>query len=265
VVETEERLGNIIWAYDLSGSTDARQLTLKDNQRPIWTPDSRRVTFASDQDGPLSIYIQQADGTGTAERLTTAEKGTEHWPESWSPDGKTLSFVVTRGNDSGVWTLSAGTRMATVFADEPGSTQRSSMFSPDGRWIVYHSDESGNGFDIYARPFPGGPKTRITQDRRANPIWPLHGSELFYSLGGTGQIFARTISLKDGLTVGREQQLPLPRFVGFGNGYRGWDVSSDGKRFVMVLPAAEQTVENRLRINIVLNWFRELQERVPVK
>jgi len=265
VVETEERLGNIVWVYDLSGSTDIRQLTLKgNNQRPIWTPDSSRVTFASGQDGQWSIYIQPADGSGTPERLTTAEKGTESWPDSWSPDGKTLSFVVTRGNDSGVWTLSADTHTAKVFADEPGSIQRGSMFSPDGRWIVYHSDES-SGFDVYARPFPAGPKKRITDGRRTNPIWPLRGSELFYSLGGTGQIFARTISLKDGLTFGREQMMPLPRYVGFGSGYRSWDVSSDGKRFLMVLPAAEQTVESRLRINIVLNWFRELQERVPVK
>ena len=84
-------------------------------------------------------------------------------------------------------------------------------------------------------------------------------------MGGTGQIFARTISLKDGLTFGREQLMPVPRYVGFGSGYRSWDVSSDGTRFLMVLPAGEQTVESRLRINIVLNWFRELQERVPVK
>ena len=98
------------------------------------------------------------------------------------------------------------------------------MFSPDGRWIVYHSDES-SGFDVYARPFPAGPKKRITDGRRTNPIWPLRGSELFYSLGGTGQIFARTISLKDGLTFGREQMMPLPRYVGFGSGYRSWDVS----------------------------------------
>ena len=164
-----------------------------------------------------------------------------------------------------MWTLSADTHTAKVFADEPGSIQRSSMFSPDGRWIMYHSDESGGGFDIYARPFPAGPKKRITDGRRANPILPLRGNELLYSLGGTGQIFARTISLNGGLTFGREQLMPLPRYVGFDNGYRSWDVSSDGKRFLMVLPAGDQTVENRLRVNIVLNWFEELKQKVPAR
>jgi serine/threonine-protein kinase len=264
VVGTEERAGNAIWIYDLSGTSDIRQLTLRgNNERPIWMPDSRRVTFASDQDGPLSIYTQAADGSGAPERLTTAEKGTEHWPESWSPDGNTLSFVVMRANDSGVWTLSADSHMAKVFADEPGSLQRGSTFSPDGRWIVYHSNESDRT-DVYARAFPGGPKKRITQDGRANPTWPVHGSELFYSLGATGQLFARTISLNDGLTFGREQRLTLPRYAAFGNGIRSYDVSSDGQRFLMTVPAGEQTRPNFNRIDIVLNWFEELKQKVPV-
>src|SRR5262249_5125500 len=129
---------------------------------------------------------------------------------------------------------------------------------------LYHSNESDR-FDVYARPFPAGPKKRITQDGRANPTWPAQGSELFYALGATGQLFARTISFNDGLTFGREQVVPLPRYVGFGNGSRSYDVSSDGKRFLMILPAGEQTRPNFARIDIVLNWFTELQQRVPVK
>jgi eukaryotic-like serine/threonine-protein kinase len=263
VVETEERTGNVIWLYDLAGTSDIRQLTLKgNNQRPIWMPDSRHITFASDQDGPMSIYTLSIDGTGAPERLTTAEKGTEHWPESWSSDGSTLSFAVVRGTDSGVWTFSAATRTVKQFVDEPGSIQRGSTFSPDGKWIAYHSQESGAN-EIYVQPFPVGSKKRITQDGRSFPAWPSRGSELFYRPGGGGtQLFVRTVSMKGDLTFAREQMLPLPEFLGSsGNGYRNYDVSPDGKRFLMMLPVND----SRPQINIVLNWFRELQERVPVK
>jgi serine/threonine-protein kinase len=264
VVETEERSGHAIWVYDLDGASDMRQLTLKgNNQRPVWMPDSRHITFASDQDGPMSIYTQSIDGNAPPERLTTAEKGTEHWPESWSPDGGTLSFAVVRGTDSAVWTVSAATRMPKLFADDVG-IQRASAFSPDGKWIAYHSAESG-GTQIYVQAYPVGAKKRVTQDGRSSPALPSRGGELFYTLGrGGGGLFARTFSLKDGLTFGPEQKLPVPQFINdIGNGYRLYDVSPDGKRFLMILPAAETT--RRPQINIILNWFTELRQRVPVK
>jgi hypothetical protein len=88
---------------------------------------------------------------------------------------------------------------------------------------------------------------------------------LFYVAGGgIAQLFARSVSLKDGLTFGPEQKLPISGFVnGIGNGYRLYDVSPDGKRFLMILPANDTTAQPQ--INIVLNWFTELQQRVPVK
>ena len=259
-VETEESNGHAIWVYDLAGTSDIRQLTLKgNNERPIWMPDSRHVTFASDQDGPMSIYTQPIDGS-PPERLTTAEKGTEHWPESWSPDGSTLSFALVQGTDSAIWTVSPATRTPKLFADETG-VQRGSTFSPDGKWIAYHSAEGGTN-NIYVQAYPAGPKKRVTQDRRSFAVWPTHGNELFYSVPGGG-LFARTVSFKDGLTFGPEQAVPLPNaeFINnMGNGYRLYDVSPDGKRFLVMLPANETT--SRSQINIVLNWFEELKQKV---
>jgi Tol biopolymer transport system component len=87
-----------IWVYDLSGDSDIRRLTQVgdgNNFRPVWTPDGERLAFASDRDGPISIYSQPADGRGPAERLTEAESGTSHVPESWSVDG-VLSFALVQ-------------------------------------------------------------------------------------------------------------------------------------------------------------------------
>ena len=261
-VETQERGGSTIWVYDVAGTSEIRQLTLRgNNQRPIWTPNGQRITFASDQEGPMSIYSQAADGSGKPERLTTAEQGTEHWPDSWSADGKFLSYVVVKGSDSAIWILSAATGMSKLFADDKG-IQRVSMFSPEGTAISYHSNEAG-AFDVYVQPFPNGPKRRITTGGRSTPAW--RGNELFHAPGGGGtQLFFRTISVKDGLVeFGREQALPLPPFLTFGNGYRSYDVASDGKQFLLVLPASEASQDPQ--INIVLNWFEELKRRAPAR
>ena len=96
-----------IWVYELEGNTQIRRLTLEGNNiRPIWTPDGERVTFASDREETPGIYWQPADGSGVPERLTTVEEGTQHWPESWSPDGEPLSFAVSSGGIAAVWPLS---------------------------------------------------------------------------------------------------------------------------------------------------------------
>src|SRR5262245_58739743 len=266
VVQTEDVHDNgVLWVYDIVGTTDIQQLTLSGNNiRPIWTPDGKRVTFASDRDGPMSIYSQPVDGSGVAKRLTKAEKGTEHWPESWSPDGRTLSFALVRDGGAAVWTLSGDTGKTQAFADEPKRIQRGSAFSPDGRWLAYHSNNESGDFEVYVQPFPPtGVKTRITQNGRSMAVWSSGGKELFSSsIALGGRLTVRSISTIGGLTFGSEQLLPVQGFLQF-DSRRNYDILPDGKQFLMIFPA-KQTVEQRLQINIVLNWLEELKQRVPV-
>jgi Tol biopolymer transport system component len=265
-VQTDDVSGKgVLWVYDLDGTTDIRQLTLRGNNvRPIWTPDSKRVTFASDRDGSMSIYSQPMDGSGIAERLTTAEKGTEHWPESWSPDGRTLSFAVVRGAEAAVWTFSADTSKTQALVEEPKLTQRGSAFSPDGRWLAYHSNASGH-FDVYVQPIPAtGVKNRITQKGDGSPVWSSGGKELFSEVIGENRLTVRNISTSAGLTFGSEQLLPVEGFISFGNGYRTWDISPNGQQLLMIFPNGRQTGQ-RPQIDIVINWLEELKQRVPVK
>jgi TolB protein len=87
VVQSLEDSESVIWVYDLTGDTAIQQLTFEgDNQRPVWTPDSQRITFSSDRDGTMSLYWMPADGSGVAERLTTAEEGTAI---GWGPGRRT--------------------------------------------------------------------------------------------------------------------------------------------------------------------------------
>ena len=137
-----------VWVYDLSGDTTIRQLTFdRGNVFPIWTPDGEWITFASNRDtereDTASIYRTRADGSGVAERLTTAEEGEFHFPESYSGDGR-LSFRANVGGTNGVWTLSGEDGAEPeVFIVLPESNQGGSVFSPDGNWIAYQSNESG--------------------------------------------------------------------------------------------------------------------------
>ncbi len=228
------------------------------------------MTFTSNRDGKLGIYWQPADGSGVAERIATAEEGTRQWAESWSPDGRTLALVVERGSGRrGVWTLSHDGETTTpeVFADESGSFQSSPAFSPDGRWLAYFSVESGIP-QIFVQPFPKtGAKHRVTQPGVALPLWSPDGKELFYIDLSSQRLMGIDITTDAAFAFGNEQALGIRGFLGQSITTRPYDIAPDGQRFLMVFPAAQADsviASSDEQINIVLNWFEELKERVPV-
>ena len=270
-VQTVRAEGSDIWVYDLSGDTQIRQLTQEgDNRSPIWTHDGNRVTYSSDRDGPRSIYWQSADGSGVAEPLTTAEVGVTHTPESWSPDGRTLSFEHRDNGDSSIWTLSldGGTEPEPFYDIPDGSDQRGAVFSPNGRSLAYHSDLAGErGGQIYLQPFPStGEIRQISQQGGVFPLWSADGNELFYrrpsEIAGA-QLLGVDVITDVPFAVGPEQELSIRPFVTV---FRDYDITPDGERFLMVFPADETDSGEAARpqINIILNWFEELKERVPV-
>jgi serine/threonine-protein kinase len=269
---------NIISVYDLAGTSAMRPLTLGGaNKFPVWSADSERVTFQSDREGDLGIFWQRADGTGPAERLTKAEQGVSHIPDSWTPDGQTLSFTVIKGaGESAVWTYSLKEKKATVFEQVPGKLIHHSMFSPDGRWLAYQSTESSTGRPrIFVQPFPvTGGKYQVSKDGNIfSPLWSADGKELFYTVGsnsiagsdGPPQLIVTKITTNPTFSFGNPISMPLiGRNLGGPMLPRNYDIMPDGKRFLaMVDTQPEQTAVSQ--IQVVLNWFRELQERVPVK
>ena len=259
--------------YDLSGETALRRLTLEGrNLFPIWTPDGARITFASNRDGPESIYWRAADGSGVAERLTTPEEGVAHRPESWSPDGRTLALGVnetggTQGWGLWTWSLDDGDGPRLVI-DEPDN-QFGSVFSPDGNWLAYLSGQPGTGH-IYVQPFPAtGEIRQVTlQPGVAWPVWSADGTELFYrrDISATqSTVVSVDVDVDGGFTFGVERPLPLEEWSRT-TGLRNFDVMPDGQRFLMTFEADQPDRAEPVRpaINIVENWFEELRQRVPV-
>ena len=275
MIESDGR--GAIWLYDLSGVSAIRRLTNDGtNLRPIWTPDSRRVTFASDRDGPLSVYWQAADGSSSAERLTTADEGAIHFPESWSPDGTTLAFAAQvvgfdlrgRGGEPELWTLSVTTGESGRFPSSPEwSPQWASTFSPDGRHIVHFAAEEAGQLWVQPVP-PTGERQLITPGIGRWPIWSPDGTEIIYrevpTFGAETRLMSVDVVASEGaLQFGRPRQIPVGGFLTF-SAYRTYDVHPDGRRFLMIIPADSAYELPQPGIAVVLNWTQELLERVPV-
>ena len=259
-----------IWVLDsLRGDRPIRQLTTEGaiNFRPVWI-DGGRVAFGSDRDGEMGIYLQAADGSDVAERLTTAEDGSSHQPESWSPLHRTLSFSeILRDGSSALITVSLDSGATPEsFYNDAGSVQRFSAFSPDGNWIAYSSTETGT-FEVWVQPFPAGSgvKHRITQNGRAMPLWSADGGELFYRPSPPGAAGFSLLSIE--VTTEPRFAFTTERAVRAGNfvvegGSRDYDITPDGQAFLVVVRANEDAAPPQ--VNVVLNWHQELLERVPV-
>ena len=212
-VSSIELGGSIIWVYDLLGERELRPLAFEgENRDPIWTPDGDSLTFSSLRDGGVSLFQMRADGTGGQRRLTMADVGVLHAPESYSPDGR-LSFRQSVGGDWSVWTLSSEEgALPELFKDTPGSTERGSMFSPDGDLIAYFSNEFGSA-RIYIEPFPPtGGRFQITQTgTNVWPLWAPQGDELIYH-DPPLQLMSVDIDTAPSVTWGSPRELPIQTF-----------------------------------------------------
>ena len=158
VAVTVYDLDNVdVWIHDLEHDIEIR-LTRDESMDafPLWSPDGQQVVFASDRGGALpNLYMKSADGTGKVERLQTS---TDYLiPNSWSPDGKLLTFVqmpLNEWNDNiGVLSMD-GEHTSRRLLDEDFNELHAAI-SPDGRWVAYVSNETGRD-EIYVRPFPKG-------------------------------------------------------------------------------------------------------------
>ena len=235
-----------IWIYDFLRSRLSR-LTFSPgtDQNPAWAPDGRRVFFAGVRGGPFNILSRAADGGGDDELLL--ENGDDNYPSSVSPDGRWLLFVRMSGQrDVDVWVLPLeGDRRAKPLFATPFVESRA-RFSPDGRWIAYHSNASGR-FEVYVQPFPpSGGKWQVSSDGGESPVWSPTTRELFYRKGDS--LMAVPFESEPSFTAGRPRLLFTERFDDSGTAGGTYDVSPDAKRFIVVRRAEEALSRN-------IHWF----------
>jgi serine/threonine protein kinase len=241
-----------VWVYDLARGTLHNVTSEGDGGAPIWTTDGKRLIYA-----PLngtSLVWAPADGSSAPSILMSMEKG-RIVPTSVSPDGKMVIGFNTSGE---LWVLplsegSSGNAKPQSFLDSR-SQKAEPAFSPDGHWVTYRSDETGNR-EIYVAPYPGpGGKFLISTEGGISPHWTDDGRELLYRSGD--KIMVVDVQTSPEFRAGTPKIL----FEGtFGNSF---DVTSDGKRFLMIKPhaIAQRSAD---QVTVVLNWFDELRRRVP--
>jgi Tol biopolymer transport system component len=244
-----------------------RRLTdnMGDEYWAVWTPDSSRVIFNSNRDGGLwNLYCRAADCSSPAERLTEMEF--DQFPQTISPDGKMLAFgqdLYREANETGtdIWMLPLdGNREPFPFV-QTQAYEIHPVFSPDGRWVAYASNESGR-LEVYMRPFPGpGGAIQVSTEGGCGPVWSPDGKEIFYRSWSGTKMSVRTFEADPTPQVGEPKVLFERQFLG-GNQYgRQYDLSPDGQKFLMIQLAEPPPPPKQL--NVILNWFDELNRLVP--
>ena len=245
-----------IWIWDLQRSTKEKLTDgSPEDMVPLWNPDGSRVFFASNRGGNFDVYSQAADGASEA-RLEAAADGTQV-PDSFTPDGHRL-LSGENFKDLSVLTLGR-TRFEPLLHSE--SSEWLGVISPDGKWLAYESNESGDRIDIVVRPFPnvGDHRQKISVNGGRYPMWrPKDGGELYY-LDPNGRLLAVSVTLSPTLAVGSVTKLFVWRPPAAGISGQIYDISPIDGRFLM-LKSVVNHAGRPTDISVVLNWFEELRQ-----
>ncbi len=248
-----------IWVLDASRGSSAR-LTFEagEDETAVWTPDGLKVTYSADRTGiPRAVYSKSADGSGSEGRLFESEPHAH--VGSWSPDGRTLVYTEFDPVLSGdIWMLTSGEKTERRPWLRTPFNERAPRLSPDGRWLAYVSNESGRD-EVYVQPFPGpGGKWQISVSGGNEPVWSQAGGEIFFRTGD--KMMVAGVASGGSFSVETPRVLFEGRFVPTRRGDAAYDVSSDGRRFVMIQRNAESLATH---LNVVLNFSEELKRRAP--
>jgi len=257
-----------IWMLDIARRT-ARALTTEtsDERYTIWTPDGKRVAFGSLRGDDAAAWLLSVDGSGAPTRIAgfPASRYGNFYPTSISPQGDRLvvtSGMATSPNGADIWIvpLQGGEPKPLL---QSWATERSGEISPNGKWLAYESTENGQA-NIIVRPFPHVEDGRwsVSNAGGSQPLWSRDGKELFYL---DLDHFLNSVPIEGGasFTTGPQTKLfsrtyvaEIPTYAG-----RQYDISSDGKRFLVMKDVASPTHQEPTTIVIVQNWFEELRAR----
>ncbi len=262
-----------IYVYDL-GQEFLSHLTLNGqfNSNPVWTPDGKHIVFRSAATSDSSnIWWIRSDGAGEAQLLYQG-KG-QAVPYSFSPDGHRLAFVdFSPETILDIWTMLLD--LTDPEHPKPGTPEKfwaspksdvAPMFSPDGRWMAYASDEPGQ-LQVFVRPFPRGPGVwQISTEGGSYPFWSRDG-KLFY-IGAKDRIFAVDYTARGDTFRAEKPRLWSDvqiRPSAGGPSMTPLDLAPDGKRFAIFPVPQTEEEKGSVHVTFLFNFFDELRRQIPV-
>ena len=248
VIRGQDAQGDVdVWMVDLSRALPTRFTFDKaaDNY-PVWSPDNSRVVFRSLRNGDGDLYWKAANGTMNEEVLLKSSENKT--PTDWSRNGSLLYTVTNSKTKNDVWVLPMeGEKKPRPFL-VTDFDEGAARFSPDGRFVAYQSNETGND-EVYVRSFPdGGGKWQVSKGGGQTPAWSRDGKQLFYSM--SARLYAVDV------TTAPAFQSSEPRTVYTMLDGGEWDVAPDG-RFLVVQSSAQNAAAP---IKVVLNWQAGLKK-----
>jgi Tol biopolymer transport system component len=246
-----------VWLTDLARGASTRFTFFAGlDGVPIWSPDGSRIVFSSSRSAASDLYTHASNGAGADELLLHSDE--IKYATDWSRDGGNLLYT-NQGGKTGwdIWVLPGMNGAAADRKPQPflqtEFNESGGMFSPDGRWVAYTSDESGKP-EVYVQPFPatsgGGGKWQVSKGNGSQPRWRRDGKELFY-LTFDNKLMAVDVTTAPAFKAGIPQALfdthvvrsPVDQFI--------WDATADGRKFLVVTSAAADVSQP---ITVVVNW-----------
>ena len=262
-VDTAEGDPNL-FLYDLDTQVEEQfTFDLGRDEWPMWSRDGSQIYFSSTRDGaPQQLYVKAADGSGVAEPVLSEHR--HGAATGLSADGETLVFTGLSDTGFDIFTV----RLGADGAHEPLlATPARDMWptvSPNGRWLAYVSDETGER-RVYARPFPdvaSGGRRVVSEGLGERPLWGHDGREIFYHTADG--VMVVSVETGDTFQRGAARRLFSKEPYNLRGLLGNWDISADGQRFQMVKRGGATGEDTQpSQIIVVQNWLEELTRLVP--
>ena len=252
IFEPKSRTQNL-WMYDLARGSRSRFTSgLASDVNPVWSPDGKKIAYSSISGRDFRIHVRPAAGGGSDDVVFELNEPVR--PTDWSPDGSALCLDhFGERTQADVWILAmTGDRKMREFV-QTAYSEGEGRFSPDGRWIAYTSDETGQP-EIHIRPFPGpGTALKVSTSGGSAPAWRRDGRELYFISSDNRTMAAEIREAGTSLRVGAITAL-FPRTPIMSD----YEPFADGRRFLINRLIEPKETDP---VTIVVNWTAKLKKK----